>query len=552
MTPSSFGDRDGWPLGASGSPQSSEIPAKTDVLIVGAGPTGLSLACGLARRGIDHVVVDHAPQTATYSHSTMLDSRTLEALETIDAAEPIVRRGQKIRHFAMHDGDEHLFQVDYAVLRTRYPYALILPEINVANVLAERLAAFGSPVLRPVTAVGLEQTADDVTVQLWDGSTRAGGLPRRTISARYVVGCDGMRSQIRSALQIPFVGSSRVEAFVMADVRMDWSLPRSDVQLFFSEYGLVVVAPLPDDRYRLLATVDRVVDAPQLEHLQRLLAARGPRTKVPHIHSVVWSTCFGVDRGLAMHYRSGRVFLAGDAAHVHTPTEAQGMNAGIQDALYLAEHLGHVIRGRADDASLDSYERDRRPIAESVFQLTRRMTRMATLRDERHRRWRNRVLRIMGSIPGLPAWLARRISGLEWSKGVRGSPRESTRLLIVTLALVALLLGAGLAHAQESHAPFAYIVGFVQGAALVASGWLAARRKREARGFAVSAAAAVCLFVAFGIWIALMPSAHRSFPAFCPLAGSDPVAAQSREDLSHWGRVVLHLCSFGLLAATRR
>jgi 2-polyprenyl-6-methoxyphenol hydroxylase-like FAD-dependent oxidoreductase len=551
MTPSSYGERDGRSVGA-GESKGSDIPSKTDVLIVGAGPTGLSLACGLARRGIDHVVIDHAPQPATYSHSTMLDARTLEALETIDANEPIVRRGQKIRHFSMRDGDEHLFQVDYAVLRTRYPFALILPEITVANVLAERLAAFGSPVLRPVTAVGLEQTADDVAVQLWDGSTRSGAPLRRTILARYVVGCDGMRSQIRSALQIPFVGSSHVEAFLMADVRMDWSLPRSDVQLFFSEHGLTVVAPLPDDRYRLLATVDRVVGAPELEDLQRLLAARGPRSDVPRIHDVVWSTCFGVDRSLAMHYRSGRVFLAGDAAHVHTPTEAQGMNAGIQDALYLAEHLGRVIRGHADDRSLDSYERDRRPIAESVFDLTRRMSRIATLRDPRHRRWRNRVLRTMGRIPGLPAALARRISGLEWAHRVGSTPRDNGRLLVVTLALVALLLGAGLVHTQESHAPFAYIVGFVQGAALVASAWLAARRKREERGFAISAMAAFCLLAAFGIWIILMPSGSGPFPAFCPLTDHDPVAAQSREDLSHWGRVVLHLCSFGLLAATRR
>jgi hypothetical protein len=253
-----------------------------------------------------------------------------------------------------------------------------------------------------------------------------------------------------------------------------------------------------------------------------------------------------------MHYRSGRVFLAGDAAHVHTPTEAQGMNAGIQDALYLAELLGRVIRGRADHSSLNDYERDRRPIAESVFQLTRRMSRMATLQDPRHRRWRNGALRLLGRIPGLPAWLARRISGLEWSKRVRGSTRESTRLLVVTLALVALLLGAGLAHSRESHAPFAYLIGFVQGAALVASGWLAARRKREARGFAVSAAAALCLLVAFGIWMVLMPPARYSLPSFCPLVDHGALAAESREDLSHWGRAVLHLCSFALLAATRR
>ncbi|HMI84269.1 MAG TPA: NAD(P)/FAD-dependent oxidoreductase [Polyangiaceae bacterium] len=419
----------------------SAFPQRTDVLVVGAGPTGLSLACGLARRGIDHVVIDHAPQAAANAQASVVDARTLEALESIDASRHLVRRGVKATHFALRDRDDELFTVDFSELATRHGYALMVQESTAVSVLSERLASYESSVLRPVTAVGLEQDADGVTVELWDGSTLRSGSPsRRTIFARYVVGCDGMHSQIRSALDIPFLGPRHAASFIMADVRIRWRLPRSDVQLFFSENGLLIVAPLPDDRYRILAAVDEACEFPGLEDVQELLSTRGPRASPAVVRDLVWGTGFRSHDRLATHYRSGRVFLAGDAAHVHSPVCGQGMNAGIQDALHLADKLSDVLKGIANSSVLNQYESERRPVVNAVARVTRRMSGIATMRGRMGPRIRNRVLRAIGVLPTFRRELARRLSGLEWSPRSRGRPATSKVLRAATVILMALLL----------------------------------------------------------------------------------------------------------------
>jgi 2-polyprenyl-6-methoxyphenol hydroxylase-like FAD-dependent oxidoreductase len=526
----------------------ADFPRRTDVLVVGAGPTGLSLASGLARLGIDHVLIDHAPQVAANSQSAVVDARTLETLETIDAARPLVLRGVSVRHFTLRDRDDELLRLDFSELPTRYPYMLMVPESIAESVLSERLASYGSSVLRPVTAVALQQDAGGVTVELWDGSTSRWGSPsRRSILARYVVGCDGMHSQIRSALEIPFVGSSRIESFVMADVRLLGTLPRSEVQLFLSGDGLLLVAPLPDDRYRILATVDRVIEYPALDDLQALLRTRGPQASPAVVRDAIWSTSLRVHHRLATHYRSGRVFLAGDAAHLHSPVGGQGMNAGIQDALHLAAKLADVLAGRADDAVLDQYEDERRPVAEGVHRLTHRMSGVATLRDRRAARIRNQFLRALGLLPVFRRELTGRLSGLEWVKRSRGEARESKLLRAATLILVAFLV------ATSFHALSTYVGGPIESVALFSSGWLAARQRRRSRGFVASLAAAACLLVAFGIWFVLLRPVHAEIASLA--ASSDPsrsVAVQSRWELSHWGRMLLHLCSFVLLASAPR
>jgi 2-polyprenyl-6-methoxyphenol hydroxylase-like FAD-dependent oxidoreductase len=361
-------------------------------------------------------VIDHAPQTAANSQSTVVDARTLEALESIEACDALIRRGLTIARFILCDRDDELFAVDFSELPVRHPYMLMVPESSAEAVLAERFACYGSSVLRPVTAVALEQDADGVTVELWDGrSSRTGSPSRRSIRARYVVGCDGAHSQIRSALEIPFVGSPRTEWFVMADVRMRLALPRRDVQLYFSPSGILVVAPLPDDRYRILATVEHAAEHPDADTIRAILAARGPRRAPAFVHDVAWSTGIGVDHRLAMHYRSGRVFLAGDAAHMHSPAGGQGMNAGIQDALYLANMLSDVVARRVDEAVLKDYERARRPVAESGIRLTRRLSGIATMHGPWGIKVRNRMLRFLGYWPPARQHLAYRIAG--YSRG---------------------------------------------------------------------------------------------------------------------------------------
>jgi 2-polyprenyl-6-methoxyphenol hydroxylase-like FAD-dependent oxidoreductase len=550
----------------------TEFPRRTDVLVVGAGPTGLSLACRLARRGIDHVVIDHAPPGANLSSGAVVHARTLEVLEAIEVSTPLVRRGVAIPHFTLREGDDKLLAVDFSELPTRYPFALMLPQSAAEEIFLEQLNHYGSSVLRPVTAVGLQQDAESVTVELWDGSARSGSPSRQSIVARYVVACDGVRSQIRSALEMPFIGSAPAVSFLVADVHMQWSLSPTEVQLFFSEDGLLVVAPLPDEQHRILAMVGQGDAPPGRDDVQELLSTRGPRASAAIVRDVVWSARYLVQDQVATRYRAGRVFLAGDAAHLHSPAAGQGMNAGIQDALLLADQLSDVISGRADVSVLDRYDRERRPVAEAVLRTTQRLARMATMRGGMAPKIRNQSLRFVSKLPALRRRLAHRLSGLDAAMATAGGRTSENKVWhVATLVLVALLLGTTFAHAalelpqrmraegvqwltlqRSIYTFFAYARGPIEGAALLASSLWVVKMLRQRRSYAIAAAAAACLLLAFAVWVALIQPVNAEIATLG--AGVMPfrwAALRSQWGCSHSIRFVLHCCGFVLLASAR-
>jgi 2-polyprenyl-6-methoxyphenol hydroxylase-like FAD-dependent oxidoreductase len=218
------------------------------------------------------------------------------------------------------------------------------------------------------------------------------------VHARYVVGCDGMHSAVREETGIDFTGDRYPQSFVLADVGMDWPFPRDAVNLFFSPNGLVVVAPLPRDLYRVVATLDEAPETLSIVDVQALLDARGPVTVPAAVRHVEWSSRFRVHHRLADSYRNGPVFLAGDAAHVHSPAGGQGMNTGIQDAIMLAELLADVLGGHTPAPDLDRYETSRRPVALGVVAMTHRLTRAATIKHPLTRLVRNTALRTAGRL----------------------------------------------------------------------------------------------------------------------------------------------------------
>jgi 2-polyprenyl-6-methoxyphenol hydroxylase-like FAD-dependent oxidoreductase len=193
---------------------------------------------------------------------------------------------------------------------------------------------------------------------------------------------------------------------------MNWPLSADEVMLFVSPEGLVVVAPLPGGRHRIVATVDDAPEHPGIADVQHLLDTRGPVTGAARVDEIVWSSRFRVHHRLADRYRAGRILLAGDAAHVHSPAGGQGMNTGIQDAVALGHALAAVLVGRADESALDQYERARRPVAKRVVAFTDGMTRMATLRTRRSRAVRNAAIKVIGRIPAVGRRLATELSGL--------------------------------------------------------------------------------------------------------------------------------------------
>jgi 2-polyprenyl-6-methoxyphenol hydroxylase-like FAD-dependent oxidoreductase len=372
----------------------------TDVLIVGAGPTGLTLATALALRGVHATVIDRQAAGDNTSRAAVIHARTLEVLEPLGVTPTLVSLGVQAQRFTIRDRDRVLIPIAFGALPTRYPYTLMVSQAVTERVLLGRLVALGGRVLRPRSLQRLVHDASGATATLDDGSA---------LRARYVVGCDGMHSAVREQAHIPFNGGSYGESFVLADVRLSGAVPRDEVILYFSPAGMVVVAPLPDGVHRIVATVDEAPEQPSAAYVQALLDARGPEQERALVREVLWGSRFRVHHRVADSYRTGRVLLAGDAAHVHSPAGGQGMNVGMLDAMALSDALVQALAG--NDAALDGYGAARRPVAQQVVKFADMLTRLATVRPSL-RVLRNAVLGAVSRIPRLRSRMAWRLSGL--------------------------------------------------------------------------------------------------------------------------------------------
>ena len=373
----------------------------TDVLIVGAGPTGLTLGAVLTKRGVATTVVDAQPAGENTSRACAVASRTLEVLERIDVSQQLVAQGIHNPRFSMRDRDRVLIPIDFSSLPTSYPYTLTISQADTERVLLDRLTQLGGEVVRPRTLTGLTQDDESVVATFDNGDP---------ITARYVVGADGMHSAVRAQAHIGFRGHEYPESFALADVRLRGSAPANEIFLFYAPAGLTVIAPLPGGAYRIVAPVENAPAAPTAEFVQRLLDARGFGPGRLVVDEVIWGSHFRIHHRVADSYRAGRLLLAGDAAHVHSPAGGQGMNTGIQDAVALADALEQVLAG-APDSLLDCYGDDRRAVALEVLSLTGRLTRMATLPPVL-RPARNVAMQLSSRVPAVRRQLAWRLSGL--------------------------------------------------------------------------------------------------------------------------------------------
>jgi 2-polyprenyl-6-methoxyphenol hydroxylase-like FAD-dependent oxidoreductase len=342
------------------------------VLVVGAGPTGLALAAELAAFGVRARLIDRGLDRAHESRALAIQPRTLEVLAGLGVTGELIAGGNRAVQLRMHVPGRVLTvpMFDLGLDDTAYPFLLFLSQAETERVLGEHLAAAGIRVERGVDLAGLSNAADAATATLRHRDGR-----EEVVSARYVAGCDGGHSAVRRLAGIRFEGSSYPQTFVLADTEADGVEPGA-AHVFLSGTGMLFFFPLGKPAtWRLLAMrppADRTPpDTPVV--LGEVQALAGTYTGgTVRLHDPVWMTNFRLHHRAATHYRAGRVFLAGDAAHVHSPAGAQGMNTGIQDAVNLGWKLAQTLRGGTDPALLDTYEAERAPIGKMVLRLTDR------------------------------------------------------------------------------------------------------------------------------------------------------------------------------------
>jgi 2-polyprenyl-6-methoxyphenol hydroxylase-like FAD-dependent oxidoreductase len=339
------------------------VAIDTDVLIVGAGPVGLFLANECARRGLSWQVIEARSSQSVHSKALAIFPRTLEIFDMAGLVAPFLEMANRVTSVAVVARGRRLAHMRFAPEESPYPFIAMVPQDVTERLLVEQLGRKGGAVEYDTSFASAVQHDDYVTVTL----DRQG--QRQELTAAFVVGCDGAHSTVRHLLNLPFEGAVYDASFMLADVQTNETLPADELQLCPSEFGPVAIFPMSATRRRIVATIESTAgDAPSLELVQKILSERAPSGI--EARTLYWSSYFRIHHRQVARLRVGRLFVAGDAAHIHSPFGGQGMNTGLQDVWNLVWKLDLFLRGRGKEQLLESYSAERRPVIKQVIETT--------------------------------------------------------------------------------------------------------------------------------------------------------------------------------------
>jgi len=363
------------------------------VLIVGAGPVGLTMAAELARYGVSTRIVDKAAARTDKSKALVLWSRTLELLDRAGCSAAFVAAGQQVVGANFIAGNRLIGGISIATVQSPYRFALMLPQSETERLLEEHLNRLGVAVEREVEAVSFASDASGVTSVL-----RKAGGEEETLTTQWLIGCDGAHSMVRHGLGLSFAGDTLPSDWVLGDIHLKgYPFTETELAIYWHAEGILVFFPISPGRFRVIADIGLSTGPhptdPTLDQIQDIMDRRGPGGIVAS--DPIWLSAFRINERKVSQYRSGRVFVAGDAAHVHSPAGGQGMNTGMQDAINLAWKLALVCRNAGSDKLLDSYSIERSAIGDEVLKAAGRLTEIAVLKNHAAQVVRNLIGRVM-------------------------------------------------------------------------------------------------------------------------------------------------------------
>jgi len=347
----------------------SQPANNTDVLIIGAGPVGLFLANECARRNLRWRLVETRASQSEHSKALSVFPRTLEILDMAGIAKPFVDAANRVTSVTVMSQERRLAHMRFMPEESSYPFVAMIPQNVTEAILVDELKRKGGRVEYETSFISAEQDGDGVSATL-----DRGGEPL-AIRAALMVGCDGAHSAVRRMLDIPLEGGEYDAAFMLADIETNGAFPADELQLCPSEFGPVAIFPMSPTRRRIVATIDKQEgDAPSLELVRTILRQRAPHAI--EARAMHWSSYFHIHHRHAARLRVGRVFIAGDAAHIHSPFGGQGMNTGLHDIWNLTWKLDLFLHRHGNQQLLDSYTAERVPIIKNVIETTDLLTRV--------------------------------------------------------------------------------------------------------------------------------------------------------------------------------
>lgn len=367
------------------------------ILVVGASTSGLTMACQLARHGVPVRIVDRKMSVDTRCRACLVRVRTLEVLRDLGVADAIVAQAQPARGTSIYLTGERLASLRPTIAGSAFSCSVCVEQHKIERALEDILNQLGVSVERGTELLRMSESVRGALT-----ATLRRGSACEDVEAAWVIGCDGAQSRVRQIRDMPFVGERDPLTYLVADVVIDAPVPRDEVALYAGEGAMLMVFPLPDGR-SLVCGGDALADAsvsrePSIERVLELV--RQSIDPQARLHDPRWLGYFYIDYRVASAYRDGRVFLVGDAAHVYSPVGGQGMNTGIQDAYNLGWKLALVTHGQAPDGLLDSYERERRPVAQDAITNTKLLTEHLKFVMELPPALRRGVLQTTASVEG--------------------------------------------------------------------------------------------------------------------------------------------------------